>query len=208
MLLNKLKRVFIITLLSTAVTALAGQTAPAPMKVVKQTSYRLIAALKERKSIAGSTPIQVQTVESIVRQNLLPLIDVEDMSSAVLGRYIRQAQKQPKRFKAFKKQFIKLVISTYAAPLSNFNNDKVQFKPLRKFDPTQDTVRIKSRIVRPTGQKIPVTYYLKHVGGQWKVYDFGVDGISMVESYRSQFASILAQRGFDGLVKEMNKKRV
>ena len=39
--------------------------------------------------------------------------------------------------------------------------------------------------------------------GQWMLYDFSVDGVSMMASFRSQFAQELQQSGIDGLVNKL-----
>ena len=42
--------------------------------------------------------------------------------------------------------------------------------------------------------------------GQWKVYDVVVEGISFVDNYRGQFASILTNESFDSLLKRLRHK--
>ena len=40
----------------------------------------------------------------------------------------------------------------------------------------------------------------------WKIVDVNIEGIWMVENYRSQFASVLSQDGVEGLIKLFNEK--
>lgn len=51
-----------------------------------------------------------------------------------------------------------------------------------------------------------VDYKLCFKNGHWRVYDIIVENVSLVEDYREQFARIIAQDGFDGLIKRMRKK--
>ena len=58
--------------------------------------------------------------------------------------------------------------------------------------------------MRKNGQVIPITYSLSKTSSGWLVYDFSVENISMVNSYRSQFASTLSSSGMGGLIKKLH----
>jgi phospholipid transport system substrate-binding protein len=64
-------------------------------------------------------------------------------------------------------------------------------------------VQVNSIIVRDTGPSINVSYHLMLEEGQWMLYDFSVDGVSMMANFRSQFAQELQQSGIDGLVNKL-----
>jgi phospholipid transport system substrate-binding protein len=51
-----------------------------------------------------------------------------------------------------------------------------------------------------------VDYRLFFRGGRWRVYDIVIEGVSMVDDYRAQFARIIAEDSFDGLLRRMHKK--
>ena len=55
---------------------------------------------------------------------------------------------------------------------------------------------------------IPVDYKLyKTPKGSWRVYDVITDEVSLVETYRGQFRKLIADQGFDGLLKTLKTKR-
>jgi phospholipid transport system substrate-binding protein len=64
---------------------------------------------------------------------------------------------------------------------------------------------VKTKIVRERGE-IPVDYSMKLKDNSWKVYDVQVEGISLVQNYRSQFNEILAKETPDDLIKRLHKK--
>jgi len=66
-------------------------------------------------------------------------------------------------------------------------------------------VTVNSIIVRKSGQRIPVNYNLSRVGSSWKVYDFSIENVSMVQSYRSQFSGVLASSGLTGLIQRLSQ---
>jgi phospholipid transport system substrate-binding protein len=141
-------------------------------------------------------------IYGIVNRILLPYIDLDRMSMAVVGRQY-WASATPAQKSEFIKQFTHLVTSTYAAALASYNDDKVQFFPLRADYTSSRILTVKSVIIRRTGQKIEVDYNVVRNGDTWKVYDFSIENISMVQSYRSQFSNVLASQGMAGLLKRL-----
>ena len=49
-------------------------------------------------------------------------------------------------------------------------------------------------------------YRLHRVGGAWKVYDLVIEGISLVNNYRSQFNRVLSQSSYKELVRRIGEK--
>lgn len=57
------------------------------------------------------------------------------------------------------------------------------------------------------GQALPVDYWMVRRGDGWKVQDVVVDGVSLVQNYRAQFARILAAYPYAELVARMQGER-
>ena len=48
-------------------------------------------------------------------------------------------------------------------------------------------VKVTTEMLRSGGEPIPVDYLMRQVNGQWKVFDVMVEGVSFVQTFRSQF---------------------
>lgn len=167
----------------------------APVTMLKQVSNQMIAELNKSQGNLNKV-----TISHIIHRVLLPHIDLESMSRSVIGReYWSQAT--PAQREEFKRAFTNLVIKVYSAPLSSYKGDTIEFKPMR--DATAVRPQVESIIIRTNGQRIPVTYRLTQSQGAWKVYDFSVEGISLISSYRSQFDTLLQQKGLSGLISKL-----
>lgn len=172
---------------------------PAPLNMLKEVSTQMINSLESRKGNLNS-----HAIDQIVHQVLLPHVDLESMSRSVVGRnHWMQATAQQKE--QFKHSFTNLVIQVYSAPLSKYNGETIEFKPMRDSASNQ-RVQVESIVIRKNGQRIPVSYRLIQNNGSWKVYDFSVEGISMISSYRSQFSNILEQGGMSALLQRMHSQ--
>jgi phospholipid transport system substrate-binding protein len=54
--------------------------------------------------------------------------------------------------------------------------------------------------------EIPVVYKLRTKDQRWWVYDIVIEGVSLVNNYRTQFSDILAKSSFEGLMKKLREK--
>lgn len=192
----KLIRLIFVLLLSTNV-ALAASS---PVPMLEKMANQVITALQQQKANLKSNP---RVVYTIIDDILLPQIDVNGMSRSVLGRNIwnslTASQKQ-----RFNKEFTRLVVRTYAGALAEYTNEKVQFYPLRGNIAGQRRVQVNSRIIRRDGPQIRLSYRVILLGQQWKIYDMSVEGISLLQSFRTQFANELSQGSFNDLLKKLN----
>ena len=64
---------------------------------------------------------------------------------------------------------------------------------------------VKTEVVR-ADSTIGVDYKLIQENGGWKVYDFVIEGVSMIRNYRSQFTKIIRKDSYEGLVKRLTAK--
>ena len=170
-----------------------------PVTQLQKIANKMVQSLEHNKSRLSDFSV----IRGIVNRVLLPNVDLTRMSASVVGRPWRAAS--PSERAAFKKQFAYLVTSTYAAALSSYNQDRVRFFPLREDYKKQATVRVRSMIVRANGQRIPVSYNVVRQGNDWKVYDFSIESVSIVQSYRSQFSGVLSSSGLPGLIAQLKR---
>ena len=55
-------------------------------------------------------------------------------------------------------------------------------------------------------QEVPITYRLQNNDSNWEVYDIIIEGVSLVNNYRTQFSKIIRTSSYDELVKKMQAK--
>lgn len=166
---------------------------PAPLAMMKNISTQALA------SIRNGAPVR-----SVVDQHLLPHVALAQVSQYVVGRnnwnQASNAQRQQ-----FETLFVGYLTRTYESALIAYKDQNIQFYPV-------GNVAGKSRVVVRTsvakgGRTTAIDYNLIQLAGNWKVYDITVEGISMRNSYRSQFADVLANQGMEGLIAELKRRQ-
>jgi phospholipid transport system substrate-binding protein len=173
---------------------------PSPLPMLQSTSDQMLVELQKNEAVLKTKPA---VVYGIINKILLPHFDMAGMARSALGRDAWQ-NASPVQRKQFTQQFVILLTRTYAAAFAQYTSEKVQFINPRG-GVTGDNTQIDSQIARPNGQQIVVSYRLAWQNNQWKIYDFSVDGISMVESFRSQFAAQMSQGGLDALIQQLTQ---
>jgi phospholipid transport system substrate-binding protein len=123
------------------------------------------------------------------------------MSQAVVGRnYWQQASSSTQQ--QFVKEFTRYIIRTYASAMQSYDGETVKFYPIR--GAVGSRVQIDSDLLLKSGPPIQMQYRLSVQSGRWIIYDFSVDGVSIIKNYNSQFASTLRQSGLSGLVAKLH----
>ncbi|MBU0745021.1 MAG: ABC transporter substrate-binding protein [Gammaproteobacteria bacterium] len=173
---------------------------PAPLVMLKSTSSQM---LQELDKHIGQLKNNRKLVNNLVNTIVVPHFDLLSMSRAVIGRtYWQQASSNTQQ--EFIKEFTAYVIRTYSSALQSYDGETMKFYPIR--GEVGNKTRISSDLMLKNGPPIQLQYGLVKQGSQWLIYDFSVDGVSIIKNYQSQFAGILRQKGLDGLVRQLQQR--
>jgi len=197
--MSKLFKILSLVLCFFAVTAFAD---PQPLAILKQTSDAMI---KELDKNIGRLKTDDALVYSIVNRILLPHFDLVSMSRAVVGRDAWK-EANPQQQKEFISEFTHSVIKTYAAAIASYDGETVKFHPLREDLGNKTRVQIDSSIILKDAPAVQMQYRMIQAGSTWLIYDFSVDGVSLVHNYQSQFASTVRQGGLSKLIEQLKQR--
>lgn len=171
-----------------------------PDVLVKETTQEVLSIIEERQPEIEKD----QTVVfDIVRDVVLPHFDFPLISRFVLGQHWRQAS--PEQRQRFMDEFRTLLIRTYGTSLAEYSGQKVEYLPMQA-DPESGRVVVRTEINQAEGPPIPIAYRLHRTEEGWKVFDVIVEGASYVQTYRSEYGSLIASRGLDALIEQLAEK--
>lgn len=142
--------------------------------------------------------------EQKFRTLLLDGFDMLTISQFVLGRYARTLSEQ--ELKDYQTLFIDFVVRVYAVRFDAYSGET--FKVDRVLDRVDNDVIIRALIERIGGQPPVRTDWRVRVSdsGTMKIIDVYVEGISMLNTQRQEFAAVIEQRGIQGLMDEMHAR--
>ncbi len=100
--------------------------------------------------------------------------------------------------------FGRYVSATYADRFDSYSGQQLQ---VTGAEPYAAGVIVETRIVDPGADPVSINYLMRRNGGAWQIADVYLDGtISQLATQRSEFQSILARQGVDGLIMALNRK--
>lgn len=178
----------------------ASPAAPVPAdQFVQEISVDVLNTVKADKAIQAG---DVGRVITLVDAKVMPHVNFQRMTASAVGRHWRTAT--PEQQKRLQEEFKLLLVRTYAGALAQVKDQTIALKPLRA-GPTDTEVVVRTEI-KGRGDPIQLDYRLERAGAAWKVYDFNVLGIWLVEQYRSSFAQEIAASGVDGLIAKLSER--
>jgi phospholipid transport system substrate-binding protein len=188
-----------------AAAALAAAQTPAgapsasatPDQLVRDLSNDVLSAIKSDKDLKSG---DVNRVQKLVDEKVLPYVDFQKMTQLAVGRGWRQAT--PEQRAALTREFRTLLVRTYSGALSQITDHQVKLRPFRA-QPSDTDVVVGTQVVASKGDPIQLDYRLEKTEAGWKIYDVNILGVWLVENYKTQFASQINAGGVDGLIKTL-----
>ena len=169
-----------------------------PSQMVLSNSQRIISTLEKRRTEFTRNRA---ALSAFVNSEFNQMFDRDYAAKLVLGRHARGAA--PADVRAFSTALGDNLMQRYGSSLLDFNT---RLTPRVKSEaplPNNLGVRVNSELVRGGGDPVPVTYLMHQVGGQWKVFDVMVEGVSFVQTFRNQFDAPLSQKGIKAVTADL-----
>jgi phospholipid transport system substrate-binding protein len=176
------------------------------------------AALSRPESEARSFVQQtIDTVLGILRNAKIPLeekknrvesiayerFDFELMSRLVLARNWQKFSDKQKR--DFVDAFKKHLSATYRDTLNTFRDERIEIGSSRL--EKNDDVTVMT-IVTGSTDTTKVDYRMRKGDQGWRGIDVIIEGVSLVQNFRSQAQEIVSTEGPDGLIKKLRAKQL
>lgn len=190
----------LISLMFTPVCFTVQAAAESAEEVVRVTADQVIARLTAERDFLNSNPGKIY---DLINELVIPHFDFTSMSKWVLGRNWRQATETQQE--QFVNEFRTLLVRTYAKALLEYSDEKIIYLPVES-NPDSNIVVVKTEIRQPGANSVPIDYSMHVSGGEWKVIDVAVDGISLIATYRGSFASEIRKNGIESLINKLTER--
>lgn len=188
--------------------AVANTSTQAPDDLLKSATIEMLHSINKHRSEIKQSP---KKLNSLVEQIILPHLDFIAASKIVMGKYWRTADKKQKI--AFIRQFRLLLLRFYSSALAEYlsGNEKALPDDLIKYFPIkladgETSLTVRAELMPESGQKIPIFYRVHLTSKGWKIYDVAVEGISMITTYKTNFATQFKTQGIDALIASLEEK--
>jgi phospholipid transport system substrate-binding protein len=167
----------------------SGEPAELVKGVVKKFSYNEIENIQEHKTLLW--------------KEISPSFDFREISKRVMGQYWENLLDEEKsEFEVLFTNHIKLsYIIGKTNPLLGKKIVSIREKMSNKF------AKVQTELLTKTEKEVSADFYLYNQNGEWKIYDLVIEGVSIVNNYRSQIHSTISRNSFEGLVQIMRQNQ-
>jgi len=170
-------------------------------EVVMNTADEVLARVTSEREAIDADPGRIY---GLVNDVVIPHFDFVSMSKWVLGKKTWRGASEGQR-EQFIDEFKTLLVRTYAKALLEYANQEIEYLP-EESNPSSNLVVIKTKIHQPGTSAVPIDYRMHISGGEWKVVDIVVDGVSLILTYRGSFASEIRKNGLDALIRKLSQR--
>ena len=180
-------------------TVSAAPDTRAPEELVEQTANELADRVeRDRAQLAADK----QALFALVDEVLLPVFDTQYAGRQVLGRHGRKAT--PEQRNEFIDAFYYFLLRSYADSVLKFRKDQVRVLPASsKQARNQERTAVRTQMKLDDASTLAVDYSLRNTDKGWRIFDVRIEGVSYVQTYRSQFDAEISSRGLDAVIERL-----
>ena len=165
-------------------------------KLLKTSVNKIFTVLSDKE-------LSIDQKKSKVIEITNPVFDYSLMAKLSLGK-AHWSQFNAKQRAEFTYLFTELFQNSYLDKLDFFSDEKVIFQPATIMG--KKKVQIQTVLISK-GTEYSMQYKMFKTKNGWKIYDFEIEGVSILQSYRSQYHHILNKVGIEGLLAKMREKK-
>lgn len=137
----------------------------------------------------------------MIREAVDEVFDWEAFSQRTMGRH--WAKLSPDEKKEFISLFGQLLERTYLSKTKQYSGESITF-----LDEDIDGKygNLEAKVITENKTEVPVDYRMIKENGTWFIYDVHIEGVSLVNNYRTQFNNILTKSSYAELKKLLESK--
>ena len=171
-----------------------------PVSLVIHTTGRIFSEVDQNLEKYEAEP---ETLQMLVRSDLLPILDVHYSARLILGRAGRGIEKE--KIEAFAEAMVNLLVNRYASGLLMFHSSENLMVLPQRGELNEKLTRVRTRVRLPKGGEAPIDYAFHKTAEGWKAFDVIVEGISYVSTYRNQIMPDVRANGIDSVIVRLTK---
>ncbi|MGG5216707.1 MULTISPECIES: phospholipid-binding protein MlaC [Rahnella] len=173
-----------------------------PYSVMNEAANKTFTRLKTEQPKIKQDP---NYLRQIVREELLPYVQIKYAGALVLGRYYQQAT--PAQREAYFAAFSDYLQQAYGQALAMYNGQNYTVQPEQSYA-DKDIIAIRVTITDPNGRppvRLDFQWRKNSRTGEWQAYDMIAEGVSMISTKQNEWVDILRQKGIDGLTARLKQ---
>ncbi|MBB1271566.1 phospholipid-binding protein MlaC [Psychromonas sp. SR45-3] len=173
-----------------------------PNQVLHSVSTTTFKRLNDEKSRLQSEP---EYIKVIIKEELIPFFDYKYTAYSVVGPNLKNTT--PEQREQFVDAFLAYLINAYGLILGKYDQQSLLILDINNFK-GKKIVSIPVRMTDNNGQVTQLDFKLRNNSktGEWKVFDVIAEGVSMLDTKKSELRPLIQKQGIDEVIKLLLEK--
>ena len=156
----------------------------------------------EAKKIILDKSIKLEDKKKEIEKIAINFVDVDGLGKFTLGSERKNLNKE--QLNQYTKTFRVFFAKNISSRLQNYSDQDIKVIGSKQI--SDNYVKVNSKMIsKKEGQEIAVDWRVFKINDKLVVRDLVVEGLSLAKTQRQEFSSILASKGFDGLIKSLDE---
>ncbi len=170
-----------------------------PSEVVARLNDTLLSVMREAE------PLGFQGRFDRLAPELLGAFNFQAMASIAAGRHWKKLDTAQR--KRLIDVFGRSSIATFATRFDGYSGET--FEIIEETPGPRNSTLVRNKLIKGNGDSIEINYLLRIFRGRWRVVDVFLDAkYSEMALTRSEYTSVIANQGFDTLIRDLEEKLV
>ena len=173
-----------------------------PLEKIRTTINDVLTILSDE---ALKAPERQEERRQKIRQTVLERFGFEEMARRALGRHWRKLNATQRQ--EFVPLFSDLLERSYINKVESYGSSSgLEILYTKETVDADGYAMVRSEVVNEQDLNFEIEYRLLKRGENWEAYDIVIEGVSLVNNYRTQFNKIISQESYTALVKRLKLK--
>ncbi|STQ77587.1 phospholipid-binding protein MlaC [Grimontia hollisae] len=171
-----------------------------PYTLINSVADNAFSRLKADKEQYIANP---ELLRDVVKQELMPYINVRYAALKVLGPQARKASKEERDL--FTEAFYDYLVASYAQILTQYTDQEIVVEQEKEIDDKRKVVSVRVDILDKARPPIRLDFALRKNGKteEWQGFDVQVEGVSMLDTKTSEWSGELRKNGIEAVAKQL-----
>ncbi|MBN2721691.1 MAG: ABC transporter substrate-binding protein [Campylobacterales bacterium] len=193
--INKLLKILLLLAIFSIPSFALRQNEIEPVMQSKINKVLTVLKKKESNTIRGQEIIR--TLDPVFDYGLMAKLA---LSSKTWGSITPAQQKE------FSRLFIARLKQSYLDKLDLYNNQKVIYKGVKPY--LKGRLQLQTEVIgKDETYKINYNFHNSNNSGNWLIYDVELAGVSIIQTYRQQFAGLLKEKSFNEILTQLRENQ-
>jgi phospholipid transport system substrate-binding protein len=172
----------------------------APDRLVMRVTDEVMKVVRTNKQLRnGDLVVAASVTETLIARHFdFPRLTAGVLPSAWLSASPSQQERLTREFRT-------MLIQTLAVTLSSLTDERIVLDG-STVSPDGKAVIVRCKVLSPGDEAVSLEYEFAKTGNDWKAHEMKIGGVSLIATYRRQFAQVVRTQGVNGLISVLEKK--